>query len=330
MKRWVIGAFVLCAAAVIAQETVIRVDVNLVRVLATVKNDAGDLVGSLDAEDFEVHDNGVKQTISLFERQTQQPLSVAVLIDNSGSTAAKLKSELESVDRFLTALFSEGHPEDRAALFTFNWEVVKRSSFTRNQGGLRRAMRSIKSEAGTALYDAIYLASQTLESREGRRVLLAVTDGSDTVSVRDFHAALRAAQMADAVIYAIVIVPIAGDAGRSIGGENALITMAERTGGRAFFPNLGPALDNAFTEVLRDLRTQYLIGFYPKDVPPSKDPFHRLDISVRRPNLRVSARSGYYGVSEGTPGSSGARISIEPTAASEASPEAGRAQQEQE
>jgi Ca-activated chloride channel family protein len=95
-----------------------------------------------------------------------------------------------------------------------------------------------------------------------------------------------------------VVVPITNDAGRSIGGENALITMAQRTGGRAFFPEAGPALDTAFAEILRDLRTQYFLGFYPKDVPPSRDPFHRLEVRVNKPGLAVSSRNGYYGASD--------------------------------
>jgi Ca-activated chloride channel family protein len=299
--RALICAFVAAAAgaaAILAQETVIRVDVNLVRVIATVKDAAGNLVGSLDAGDFEITDNGVPQKISVFERRTQQPLSVALMIDTSGSTGKDLKSEIESIQKFLKAFFAEGNAEDRVAIFSFNYEVMKRSGFTRNRRGLEHSLRGLRGEAGTALYDAVYLASEELENREGRRVIVIVTDGSDTVSRKDFHASLKAAHLVDAVIYPIVIVPITNDAGRSTGGENALITMAERTGGRTFFPDLGAALDKAFVEILRDLRTQYFLGFYPKDVPPAKDPFHKLGIRVRRPGLQVLARTGYYGVSE--------------------------------
>jgi Ca-activated chloride channel family protein len=122
-----------------------------------------------------------------------------------------------------------------------------------------------------------------------------VTDGGDTVSHKKYHEALEAAQLADAVIYPIVVMPITNDAGRNIGGENALTTMAQGTGGRTFLPNLGPQLDAALTDIIRELRTQYLLGFYPKDVPLTKDRFHRLTLKVAMPGLRVLARNGYYG-----------------------------------
>ena len=100
--------------------------------------------------------------------------------------------------------------------------------------------------------------------------------------------------MADAVIYSVLVMPITNDAGRNVGGENALTTLGERTGGRVFAPSLGPGIDRAFSDILKELRTQYLLAYYPKAVPLTKDPFHRLDVKVRA-DLRVSARNGYYG-----------------------------------
>jgi Ca-activated chloride channel family protein len=260
-----------------AQEpATIRVDVQLVRILATVKDPSGGLVGSLSKGDFSVSDNGVPQQISVFERQTDQPLSVAVMIDNSGSTAKDLKFETDSVTRFLHALFREGNPEDMAALYSFNWEIVKQNAFTRNLSAIEHSLRLLRGEAGTSLYDAILLASRDIEERHGRKVLVIITDGGDTTSRSDFQRATEAAQLADAVIYPVLIVPITNDAGRNVGGENALATLALRTGGRVFVPSVGAALDQAFDQILRDLRTQYLLGFYPKDVPPTKERFHTL------------------------------------------------------
>ena len=129
--------------------------------------------------------------------------------------------------------------------------------------------------------------------------MVIVTDGGDTTSVKDFHQALEAAQLADVLLYPVVVVPITNDAGRNVGGENALTTLAAGTGGRVFLPSIGAELDRAFSDILRELRTQYLIGFYPKDVPPTRDRFHTLKISVTGRNLRVITRSGYYGESTG-------------------------------
>ena len=285
----------LLPTASVAQETVFRVDVRLVRILATVKNSAGELVGHLNKEDFEIYDNGVKQEIAIFERRTEQPLSVALLVDTSASTAIELRYELDSVSRFLKAVFAEGNPEDSVALYSFNYEVTLLSGFTSRRLGLEQALKMLQPVGGTSLYDAIYLASKNLESREGRRVMILVTDGGDTTSSKTFHDALEAAQLADAVLYSILVMPITSDAGRNIGGENALATLAAGTGGRVFTPSVGASLDTAFLDILRELRTQFFLGFYPKNVPPSTERFHQLRVKVLRPDLRALARSGYYG-----------------------------------
>jgi Ca-activated chloride channel family protein len=299
-------------AGVMSAQPVIRVDVRLVRVLATVKNSAGELVGALNKEDFEILDNGAPQQIAVFERRTDQPLSVAMMVDASGSTAKDLKYEVESVNRFFKALFAEGNPEDTVALYSFNYQVTRHNFFTHNQAPLEHSLRLIRGEAGTSLYDAVYLAARDLEPREGRKVMVIVTDGGDTTSVKDFHAALEAAQLANAVMYPVLVVPITNDAGRNIGGENALTTMAAGTGGRVFAPTLGAELDKAFSDIIKDLRTQYLLAYYPKNVPLTKNRFHRLQVRVRRPDLRVTARNGYYGEFEDDSGTPRARISIVP------------------
>lgn len=277
------------------EEPTIHVDVRLVRILANVKDVSGALVGAVEKPDFEVRDNGALQQISVFERQTAQPLSVAVLIDNSGSTAKDLKYEIDSVSRFVRSLLKEGNPSDAVGLYSFNYQVVKQNGFTRNALALERSLKALRGEAGTSLYDAVLLACRDIEDREGRKILVVVTDGGDTTSHSDFQRAVEAAQLADAVIYPILVVPITNDAGRNTGGENALTTMARRTGGRVFQPSLGAEMDKAFDQIIRDLRTQYLLGFYPKDVPLTKDRFHTLQITVRDPALHVIARSGYYG-----------------------------------
>lgn len=309
-----VAGFGLAALAAFAQASPdIRVDVNLVRVLATVKDPAGKLVGSLAKEDFTILDNNTPQEISYFERRTEQPLSVALLIDTSGSTAKDLKYETDSVVHFLHALFSEGHPSDALALYSFNWQVVQQKYFTRNAASIEHVLRLLHGEAGTSLYDAIYLTSQVLQDRDGRRIMVIVTDGGDTTSNKDFHAALEAAQLADATIYPILVVPIPTDAGRNVGGENALTTLSLGTGGHVFLPTIGAELDRAFTQLIEDLRTQYLLAYYPKDVPLTKNRFHRLEVRVRNASLRVLARNGYYGEAESSSsGDSSESISVVP------------------
>lgn len=282
------------AATAFGQETVFRTDVRLVRLLVNVRDPSGHLVGGLEKTDFTVADSGVTQEISIFERQTEVPLSIALLIDTSGSTAKDLKYELQSASRFVKAVVREGNPKDSLALYSFNHDVTLQSGFTRNPQRIQKALPSLKAEAGTSMYDAIILASDGLLQREGRRVLVVITDGGDTTSYRNYHDALRAAHDADAVLYAIVVVPITNDAGRNTGGENALTQISRSTGGRAFFPSAGPTLDKALSDILRDLRTQYLLAYYPKNLPESKDPFRRVTVNLSRADLRASSRDGYY------------------------------------
>ncbi len=292
-------AMVCLALAAMAQppeeSPVFKVDVQLVRLLATVKDSNGQSVGTLYKEDFEIFDNGVRQELAVFDRYTEQPLSVALLVDTSASTGKELRYELESALRFVRSFFGGGNPEDAVSLYSFNYTVTLQSSFTRRASRIEQELKSLRSTGATSLYDAIYWASQRIEDRPGRHALVVVTDGGDTTSVKTFHQALEAAQIADAVIYSILVMPITNDAGRNIGGENALATMAARTGGRVFVPSVGPSLDEAFSEILRDLRTQYLLAFYPKNTPPTKERFHRLEIKLKRPDLQVQARNGYYG-----------------------------------
>lgn len=285
------------------EDPVFRVDVKLVRLLATVKDNWGKPVGGLNKEDFIVLDNGTRQNIAVFERHTEQPLSVAILMDISGSTAREMDYQTNAVTRFVRALFSEGNPDDQAALYAFNWQVSRPVDYTRSAGQFAVRMKQLKAEAGTAMYDAILLAADDIADRDGRHVLIVVTDGGDTVSSTSFQRARQSVHKADAVLYPILTVPIANEVGRNVGGENALTILAESTGGRMFVPGMN-GLEQAFADILRDLRTQYLIGYYPRGVPLTKDPFHRLDLKVVRPDLRVVSRTGYYGDADTSSGPS--------------------------
>ena len=300
MGRFSAAALVLLALplAAPAQDPVFRSDVSLVRLLVTVKDSAGGLVTNANRDDFTIFDNGVRQPISIFERRTEQPLSVSLLIDTSGSTGIELHNEVDSILHFVTALFHEGNPADCAALYSFDTDVTLRSSFTRRIPRLEHELQSLKSEAGTSMYDAIWLASGDFEEREGRHIIVIVTDGGDTTSAKDFNAALEAAQRAEASVYPVVIIPVSNDAGRNTGGEHALATIAQRTGGRIFLPSNGAELEAAFVDLVHELRTQYMLGYYPKNIPPSTNRFHTTTVHLARPGLRAITRSGYYGTTD--------------------------------
>jgi Ca-activated chloride channel family protein len=295
------------------QPTVFTDNVTQVHVIASVKNLKGELVGALQKSDFKILDNGVAQEIKVFERQSSQPLSIALLIDVSGSTAKDLKYETDSATKFLKALLTEGNSEDVVALFTFDSDVSRVRPFTHNYPSLDNALKYIHGSGGTSLYDAIYLASNDLEKRNGRKVMVVISDGGETTSTMPIEKCLRAAQFADAVIYPVVVLPITNEAGRNTGGEHSLIFMAEGTGGRTFFPGFGKDLDQAFADIISELRTQYFMAYYPQGVPLTKNPFHKLEVQVDRPDLRVQARNGYYGEAEGAGGSADAPVAVTPT-----------------
>ncbi len=270
------------------------IKVNLVRLLVSIRDQNGILLTNLNRQDFRVFDSGVPQEIAVFERNTSLPLSVAVMIDTSGSTQKDLHYEVDSVLRFIPALLQAGNAEDAFELFSFNWRTNLEADFSRTAKRAERALRALHGEGGTSLYDAVYLASDTLTSREGRHVMVVVTDGGDTTSFKKYGDALAAAQRSDVVLYPVVVVPIEADAGRNIGGEHALATLAASTGGRIFYPENFAELDKAFKDILQELRTQYLVGFYPRDVREQPGLFHRVNVQTANPSLRVSARTGYY------------------------------------
>ena len=270
------------------------VKVNLVRLLVSVHDKSGAPMTNLNKADFRVFDSEAPQQIAVFERNTSLPLSVAIMVDTSGSTQIELHNEVDSVLRFIPTLLRSGNPDDTFALFSFNWRTNMELDFCRNQHRAERVLHSLKGDGGTSLYDAIYLASDSLADREGRHVMMVVTDGGDTTSYKRYEDALRAAQRADAVVYPVIVVPIANDAGRNTGGEHALETLAELTGGRIFYASGFQQLDTAFADILRALRTQYLLGYYPQNVREQPNRFHPVKVEVHDAWLKVTARNGYY------------------------------------
>jgi Ca-activated chloride channel family protein len=289
------GCAVLLLTLTLAAQSTFKTNVNLVRLLVSVKTQAGELVGSLRRDEFDIYDCGVKQEVAVFEHQTTQPLSVSVMVDASGSTLKDIHYETTSIGKFFKALLKEGNSKDMAALYSFNYDVSVMHVFTRNLNQLEAQLGRIKPTAGTSLYDAVHFAGHDLQGRDGRHVMVIVSDGGDTTSHWKYHDALEAAQKADAVIYPIIVVPITNDAGRNIGGEHTLMQFASNTGGRVFYPSNFAELDKAFAEILLDLRTQYMIGYYPKNLPPEPPRFRPVKVDVKRADLRASTRTGYYG-----------------------------------
>jgi Ca-activated chloride channel family protein len=167
--------------------------------------------------------------------------------------------------------------------------------FTNQAGKIDRGLGSLRGGPATALYDAIFLAAQNLRPKQGRKVVLLVTDGGDTANSVTYAEALEEALRGEVMVYSIIDVPIAASAGRDLGGEHALITLAEQTGGKYFYASAG-GLDKAFAQVSEDLRTQYLLGYYPANQVPGTT-FHRIQVTIPRAAaeaFEIRYRTGYY------------------------------------
>jgi Ca-activated chloride channel family protein len=268
------------------------VDVKLVNVFVTVTDENGAPVSSVEKEAFTLFENDVPQKIALFGRESEMPVSIVMCVDASLSTRKDLRLELVSAKKFVHAIL---RPVDAMALYQFTEVVKELVPFTSNMGRIDAGLDRVQAEGATALYDAIYLGSQSLLDRRGRKVLVVITDGGDTMSDVSYHAALRAAQEAEAIIYSVVIVPIEASAGRDIGGENALIQLSHDTGGKHYYASGQASLDAAFRQISQELRTQYLLGYYPAD-RSAESGFRRLRVEVKAPgeNLITRHRTGYY------------------------------------
>jgi len=275
----------------------LKVDVKLVNVFVTVTDAHGAPIGGLTKESFAIAEDGLGQKISVFDKESALPLSIALDIDTSLSTRHDLPLEQASAKRFVRTIL---RPVDAFAVYGFS-EVVNEATrgFTPELKRIEEAIDHIRVGAATALYDAIYLSSRALDRRQGRKVIVLITDGADTISKVDYKEAVRAAEEAEAIVYSIIIVPIENSAGREIGGEHALIQLSEDTGGKFYYATSMAQLDDAFHKISDELRTQYLLAYYPSQ-RTSFSEFRRIEVKVAgvadASAYRVRHRAGYYTV----------------------------------
>jgi len=275
----------------------LKVDVKLVNVFVTVTDAHGAPVGGLTKENFAVAEDGLAQKISVFDKESALPLSIALAIDTSLSTRHDLPLEQASAKRFVRTIL---RPVDAFAVYGFS-EVVSEATrgFTPDLKRIEEGIDHIRVGAATALYDAIYVSSHALDRRQGRKVIVLITDGADTISKVDYKEAVRAAEEAEAIVYSIIIVPIENSAGREIGGEHALIQLSEDTGGKFYYATSMAQLDDAFHKISDELRTQYLLAYYPSQ-RTSFSEFRRIEVKVAgvadASAYRVRHRAGYYTV----------------------------------
>jgi Ca-activated chloride channel family protein len=275
-------------------DTTFKVDVKLVNVFVTVTDDHGAPIANLTKDNFQLLEDGKPQKIAVFAKESALPLNIVLDIDTSLSTRKDLPLELSSARRFSHAIL---RPVDAISLYGFSEIVSEVVPFTSDAKSIDRGIDRIRLGSATAMYDALYLGAHALEPRQGRKVMVVITDGGDTVSKVDYKEALRAAQEAEALVYSIIVVPIEASAGRDIGGEHALIQLSEDTGGKYFYATSVSQLDEAFQKISDELRTQYLLAYYPSQ-RMSDSEFRRIQVSVNGlpagTDFKVRHRTGYY------------------------------------
>ncbi len=276
-------------------ESTFRVNVRLVNVFTTVTDSHGAPIANLGKDDFRLLEDGVPQNIRIFEKESAMPLSIALAIDTSPSTQREFKLEVSSAHKFVHSIL---RAEDHLSVFEVTENIDQLTGFTSDIKRIDRGIDSLRVGPGTSIYDAIFLCSDALIDRAGRKVLVLITDGGDTTSKTDYNNALRRAQQAEAIVYSIIVVPVEADAGRNLGGEHALIQISKDTGGKYYYAEGAVQLDDAFRKISDELRTQYLLAFYPSR-RVSDSPFRRIQVELlaKDPDgkpYQVRHRAGYY------------------------------------
>ncbi len=302
-------------------DEVVRVETNLTNVFFTAADKQKRFVSTLKKEDVRILEDGVPQEIFAFQPNSDLPLSLAILIDCSGSEERTLPMEKDAARSFLESVL---RPEkDEAAVVSFTGEVTLEQGLTGNIARLRRAIDDVRfvPPAGyigggvvvggtppisgtrqilagsTAIWDAIWATSNELLSASAehtRRAMILLTDGEDTISQVRMQDAINRALKADALIYAIGI----GDRYEFGINEGALKKLTEQTGGRAFFPSNEKDLTNAFAQIERDLRERYLVAYSSsnkiRDGAYRKVTIEIINPTVRKENLKLNYRPGYF------------------------------------
>lgn len=318
----------------------ISVDVKVVNVLATVRDKHGDLVSNLGKDDFVLEEDGHPQAITYFSHETDLPLALGLLVDTSGSQRRVLSEERTASRGFLDNMVREG--QDKAFLVHFDREVELLQDLTTSHENLESALDLVEIEqpdndpssggtgggqpggypprarGGTALYDAIFLASdEVLRKQQGRKAIIVLSDGVDHGSRETLESAMATAQRADTIVYSIYFADQEpyqnmGGFGRPRGGygggrrrgypqpfpeerpdgKKILAQISTETGGRLFEVSKKQPMDQIYRQIEEELRSQYSLGYTP--VPTAETGYHKLHLTAKQKDMVVQARQGYY------------------------------------
>jgi VWFA-related protein len=297
--------------------TTLKVNVEVVQLFFNVKDKHGALIPNLPKEDFDIFEDGKQQTIKYFKAESDLPLTLGILLDTSGSQLRVLDMEKEVGASFLEDILRS---KDEAFLISFGTDIELLQDFTNSVSRLRHALNEAKMNAGgvgcsggpigpqgpipcpstgqrgTALYDAVYLASHDELGHEvGRKAMILLTDGEDEGSRLKIKDAIEAAQKADTICYVLLIAD-RGFYGGSLfySGASEMKKMTQETGGRVIdVGNKPDKLRKAFDEIAAELRSQYDIGYTSSNATRDGG-FRKVEIKSKQGDYKIQARSGYY------------------------------------
>lgn len=281
-----------------------KINVNLVRLYVTVRDKHGAIVTNLQKDDFKVYEDGTEQKIAFFSKDMTDPITLAMMIDTSGSQEHLLDAEKSTASRFLRDILKK---DDLATVISFDTTVNMLADFSDDQEVLQSAIDKAEINApvslgptslnlpGTVLYDAIVQVCQDrLPEETGRKALIILTDAEDEGSTQPLRSAIHAAQDANAVVHVLLIAERMGYfmSGQSYSGDMVAREMAGQTGGRVIPIRNNDDLDKAFDEISEELRSQYIVAYYPANAA-ANGAYRKIKVSSTQ-GLKVLTREGYY------------------------------------
>jgi VWFA-related protein len=286
--------------------------VALVNVFATVRDKRHAIVSGLTQDDFKVYEDGVEQKVAFFSKEMNLPITLAILIDTSGSQQSVLGAEQDTASRFVHEIMRK---RDEAIVISFDTDVNLLADFTEDPSVLERAIRRTQINAvgaggvvtpgtvpqgnnagGTNFYDAVYLACHDeLSTEAGRKAVIVLTDAEDTGSQLSLPEAIESAERADTVVHVLLLADVMGYFSQGMGYNGGAVAnkMAGDTGGRVIAVRSEKSLEKAFDELAEELRSQYVLSYYPSN--EKKDgTFRKIKVETTKDDLKALARRGYY------------------------------------
>ncbi len=283
--------------AVGAQQGRFRSGIELVSLNVTV-TDGTKYVTGLEQEDFEVYEDGAKQTLSFFSH-VQQPIALAILLDTSNSMEDKLATAQEAAIGFVRRM----KKDDVIEVVEFNSQVRVPQPFTNDMTALERAIRQTSVNGSTSLYNAIYVSLRALKDERAknaeeirRQAIVVLSDGDDTSSVIEYDDVLDLAKRSETAIYAIGLRQQETGRGKFKEAEFVLRQLSQETGGRVFFPTSVTELPKIYEQISEELASQYTMAYSSKN-PMRNGAWRRIDVRVNKQGLTARTRRGYYGPS---------------------------------